>query len=342
MELLKTLNNGYNKVNINNNIYLDKSINNQEKNNSKNLLNKSVSGDNPKYQKVFSNLIPEQVFIFTYINKMKNKYDNVINTNKINENSYNDNELINKILNLYEVNNKLEENINDLNNKITKLKEENEKILKLKNLFKEQLLKIINEDKELNSNAINYISQKNIEIKQLKSQIAQIEKLNKEKYKKYTQKIHSYLFENYLLKQEILQKNEEFCLIEKKLEITEKRVKEALFEIKNNKLKNSNKFSLLFGTKESEINTERKMISNEKRELILEKIGRQKGKDYTRKGGGNNSSEKNWVNSSIKDIGSTIFSSLNTVNNNNNNKIISFNNSNNNVNKEQKFEDKKI
>ena len=166
-----------------------------------------------------------------------------------------------------------------------------------------------------------------------------MEKLNKEKYKKYTQKIHSYIFENYLLKQEILQKNEEFCLIEKKLEMTEKRVKEALFEIKNNKLKNSNKFSLLFGTKESEGNTERKMISNEKRELILEKIGRKKGKDYTGKGGGINSSEKNWINSSIKDIGSTIFSSLNTINNNNN-KLIGFNN--NNVNKEQKLEDKKI
>ena len=341
MELLKTLNNDNNKVNINNKIYSDKSINNQDKNNSKDLLNKSVSEDNPKYQKVFSNLIPEQVFIFTYINKMKTKYDNVINAKKINENSDNDNELINKIVNLYEVNNKLEENINDLNSKITKLKEENEKILKLKNLFKEKLLKIINEDKELNKNAINYISQKNTEINQLKSQIEQMEKSNKEKNKKYTQKIHSYLFENYLLKQEILQKNEEFCLIEKKLEITEKRVKEALFEIKNNKLKNSNKFSLLFGTKESERNTERKMISNEKRELILEKIGKEKGKDYTRKGGGGiNSSEKNWINSSIKDIGSTIFSSLNTINNNNN-KIISFNNKNN-INKEQNFEDKKI
>ena len=176
MELLKTLNNDNNKVNINNKIYSDKSINNQDKNNSKDLLNKSVSEDNPKYQKVFSNLIPEQVFIFTYINKMKTKYDNVINAKKINENSDNDNELINKIVNLYEVNNKLEENINDLNSKITKLKEENEKILKLKNLFKEKLLKIINEDKELNKNAINYISQKNTEINQLKSQIEQMEK----------------------------------------------------------------------------------------------------------------------------------------------------------------------
>jgi len=336
MELLKTLNNGNNKVNINNKTYSDKSIDNQTKNNSKDLLNKYVSEDNPKNEKMFSNLIPEQVFIFTYINKMKNKYDNVITVNKINENIDNDNELIKKILNLYEINNKLEENINDLNCKISKLKEENEKILKIKNLFKEKLLKIINEDKELNNNAINYISQKNIEIKKLKSQIEQMEKLSKEKYKKYTQKIHSYLFENYLLKQEILQKNEEFCLIEKKLEITEKRVKEALFEIKINKLKNSNKFSLLFGTKESKLNTERKSINNEKRELILEKIGRKKRKDYTRKGGGINLSEKNWINSSIKDIGSTIFSSLNTINNNN---IISFNN---NVNKEQKIEDKKI
>ena len=340
MELLKTLNNGNNKVNINNKTYSDKSIINQVKNNSKDLLDKFLPKDNPKYQKIFSNLIPEQVFIFTYINKMKNKYDNAFKAKKINENSDNDNELINKILNLYEINNKLEENINDLNSKINKLKEENEKILKLKNLFKEKLLKIINEDKELNNNAINYISQKNIEIKQLKSQIEQMEKLNKEKSKKYTQKIHSYLFENYLLKQEILQKNEEFCQIEKKLEMTEKRVKEALFEIKNNKLKSSNKFSLLFGTKESERNTERKIINNEKRELILEKIGRKKGKDYTSKGGSINSSEKNWINSSIKDIGSTIFSSLNTINNNNN-KIISFNN-NNNVNKEQIFEDKKI
>ena len=59
MELLKTLNNDNNKVNINNKIYSDKSINNQDKNNSKDLLNKSVSEDNPKYQKVFSNLIPD-------------------------------------------------------------------------------------------------------------------------------------------------------------------------------------------------------------------------------------------------------------------------------------------
>lgn len=336
MELIKTLNNGNNKANINNKIYLDKTINNQKEKDSKDLLNKFVSEDIPKYQKIFTNLIPEQVFIFTYINKMGNKYDNAIKENKIIENIDNDNELINKILYLYEINNKLEENINDLNSKISKLKEENENILKLKNLLKEKLLKIINEDKELNNNAIKYISQKNLEIKKLKSQIDQMEKISKEKYKKYSQKIHSYLFENYLLKEEIHQKNEEFCIIEQKLEMTEKRVEEALYELKNNKIKNSNKFSLLFGAKDSERHTQRKMIRNENRELILEKIGRKKGKAYTRKGGGINSSEKNWVNSSIKDIGSTIFSSLNTINNN---KITSFNY---NVNKGQKSEDKKI
>jgi hypothetical protein len=181
--------------------------------------------------------------------------------------------------------------------------------------------------------AMNKLNEKDLEIIELKTQLDQIKKINQEKIKIYTKKIHFFLFENYQLKKEILQKNEEFIQIENKLKMTEKRVKEALTKIKDNNINNMNKFSIMFGNNSKNRAPNTELTYREKKERILEKIGK-KFKDEN-----NNLKyiEKNSINSSNNEIGSTFFTSLDILNDNkkeNRNKKEDIKN-NNNINKNE-------
>lgn len=92
------------------------------------------------------------------------------------------------------------------------------------------------------------------------------------------------------------------------MELTEKRIKETLFEIKNNKLnnqKNDQNSNLLINNKEK-IDDEKINLNLEKNENKIKLNKKAKEKEY--------SNEKNWINQSLKDIESTIFTSLDYFN----------------------------
>ena len=312
MELFYTLNNGINEDNINNIFTNNDNKNRIINNNSYNSNTNNKTEENTKIKNTFNVLIRQHAIIFTYINTNNNQNKNRKKFNKnYNSKDYNNNYLLYNIKKLYAKNKNLEKIIYLLKNIISTLKEEKEKINK--NI---KTLNRFEDNKKLGYISVDAIGEKDIEIIGLKNQLEKITKLNEEKIKKYTNKIHFFLFENYQLKKEIHQKNEEFIQIENKLKITEKRVKETLYSIKNNNFNNSNKFSILFGNNTKENYLRMELTYREKKELILEKI-RKKLKDNHNN---NNkiklkSNEKNLINSSVNDIGSTIITSLDTLNN---------------------------
>ena len=207
MDLFTSLNN------INNNeSNINKSFNNKKnkniiKTNSFDIINKNK----------FTTFIPQHQIniIYTSINK-NNKIKNI--------GQYNNNILLNKIIKLSYKNDKLEKIITLLKIIISDLKKEKQKIKTNGNI----IFKPFSQD--------NF---KNLEIEKLKAQIEHINIINKEKISKFSKKINFLILENYQLKKEIHQKNEEFKQIQKRLEITEKRVKETLFNIKYYKFKNN-------------------------------------------------------------------------------------------------------
>ena len=286
MELISRLKNANTIKERNNNIFLNK----KNKNSFSEIKNKLKLNTQ---MEEFNDLIPEK-----QINLLISK--KIINKNIIKE-DINKQLLLNKIKKLFVKNSNLTKIISLLKNIIAKLKEDKENH-KLNN--KSYL------NKDLN---LNILSLKDLEIEKLKEQIEYINKIFKEKIKKYTQKIHMFLFENYQLKQEIYQKNEEFIQIEKRLEITEKRIKETLFEIKNNKINKQND-----DKNPNQIINDFKEYSK-KENLIIEKINihfEKKEDDIEKENKKNNSIEKNWINKSIKDIESTIFTSSDSFNQN--------------------------
>ena len=271
MDLFTSLNN------INNNeSNINKSFNNKKnkniiKTNSFDIINKNK----------FTTFIPQHQIniIYTSINK-NNKIKNI--------GQYNNNILLNKIIKLSYKNDKLEKIITLLKIIISDLKKEKQKIKTNGNI----IFKPFSQD-----------NLKNLEIEKLKAQIEHINIINKEKISKLSKKINFLILENYQLKKEIHQKNEEFKQIQKRLEITEKRVKETLFNIKYYKFKNneenSNPQKILINKEENEILFKKSDIKNENR------FNKEKLKD------------KNLLNSSFKDIESTYITSFDTLNNTN-------------------------
>ena len=271
MDLFTSLNN------INNNeSNINKSFNNKKnkniiKTNSFDIINKNK----------FTTFIPQHQmnFIYTSINK-NNKIKNIRQDNN--------NILLNKIIKLSYKNDKLEKIITLLKIIISDLKKEKQKMKINGNI----ILKHFPQD--------NF---KNLEIEKLKAQIEHINIINKEKFSKFSKKINFLILENYQLKKEIHQKNEEFKQIQKRLEITEKRVKETLFNIKYYKFKNN----------EENSNPQKILIKKEENEILFKKNDTKIENRFNKE----KLKDKNLLNSSFKDIESTYITSFDTLNNTN-------------------------
>ena len=303
MELLYTLNNGNNKDFNNKNFEKNNDIDNKVINNdTNNNITENKIEERKNFKKTFNVLIRNHEIILAYINNNKKKYKKNYNKNNI----ITDNYLVCKVKKLSAKNKNLKKIICLLKNIISTLKKENNK--KNKNIIRP--LNFLNEEKDVKYMSINEFNEKDLEIMELKNQLEQMKKINEEKIKKYTKKIHLFLFENYMLKKEINQKNEEFIQIENKLKLTERKVKETLTKIKNNNINHSNKFSLFFGNINKEKTPRTELTYREKKELILEKIG----KKFKDKNNNLRTKDNNCINTSLNEIGSTIFTSLDTIN----------------------------
>ena len=271
MDLFTSLNN------INNNeSNIIKSFNNKKnkniiKTNSFDIINKNK----------FTTFIPQHQIniIYTSINK-NNKIENIRQDNN--------NILLNKIIKLSYKNNKLEKIITLLKIIISDLKKEKQKIKTNGNI----IFKPFSQD-----------NLKNLEIEKLKAQIEHINIINKEKISKFSKKINFLILENYQLKKEIQQKNEEFKQIQKRLEITEKRVKETLFNIKYYKFINN----------EENSNPQKILIKKEENEILFKKNDTKIENRFNKE----KLKDKNLLNSSFKDIESTYITSFDTLNNTN-------------------------
>ena len=98
------------------------------------------------------------------------------------------------------------------------------------------------------------------------------------------------------------------------MKITEKRVKETLYSIKNNNYNNSYKFSILFGNNAKENYPRVELTYKEKKELIFEKIRKKLKDNHNNNKIKLKSNEKNSINTSVNDIESTVITSLDTLN----------------------------